>query len=332
MNQPTISVYSVFLAKVFLVIAASITLSAQVQAQSEFTTEWGDPDLRGLWTNATLTPLERPAALADKTHFTEAEAEAIKGTGVATIVNTIGRTGEGKVTGELSETWLETGTEVVRSRRTSLIVDPPNGKVPHTPGGQMRRMQEFGKRFGGASAASYKDLHSQDRCLHTGTIYWTNPFYNSLHQIFQTRDHVVMLSEWGPHRRIIPIDDRPPLDESFSLWDGSSRGHWEGNTLVVETANFNGHNSLQGGTAATHFTERFTRFDKNTIDYSLTTTDPASFTQPWTIENTMRVSEGPMLEFACHEGNYGLVNVLSGARATDRAALRAKDAKDAKDG
>ncbi len=318
MNQRTTSVYPVFFTMAMAVCAAHAA-----QAQTEFRTEWGDPDLRGLWSNATVTPVERPTALGDKTHFTEEEAEAMKGTGLDAILNGVGRSIEGTLTGELSETWLEPGTEVVRSRRTSLIVDPPDGKIPYTQEGRMRYMQEMSKRMTGAMAASYEDLYLGDRCLNNGIIYWTNPFYASLHQINQSRDHVVILSEWGPHRRLIPIDGQPPLDESIAQWDGSSRGHWEGDTLVVETANFNGRNdlTLRGGSTDTRFLERFVRVDENTIDYSLTITDPASFTQPWTLENTMRVTEGPMLEFACHEGNYALVNILEGARAADKAAL-----------
>lgn len=142
MNQRTTSVYPVLFA---MAMAVCVALSAQ--AQTEFRTEWGDPDLRGLWTNATVTPVERPAALGDKTHFTEEEAEAMKGTGLDAILNGVGRSIEGTLTGELSETWLEPGTEVVRSRRTSLIVDPPDGKIPYTPEGRMRYMQEQVKRI-----------------------------------------------------------------------------------------------------------------------------------------------------------------------------------------
>jgi len=324
MNQRTKPFYVALFATA---MALCVTLSAQ--AQTEFRTEWGDPDLRGLWSNAILTPLERPSDLGDQTHFTEEEAEAMKGTGLVGIIGDGSGGGGGLlgnellVTGELSETWLEPGTEGVRSRRTSLIVDPPDGKIPYTQEGRRRYFQHLGKRMAGPTAASYEDLYLGDRCLNNGIIYWSNPFYASLHQIIQSQDHVVIFSEWGPHRRLIPISEKPLLDESIALWDGSSRGHWEGNTLVVETGNFNGQNdlTLRGGSADTHFVERFERFDENTIDYSLTITDPASFTQTWTIENTMRTTAGPMLEFACHEGNYALVNILSGARAADKAAL-----------
>lgn len=318
MNQRTTPFYPALLATAMTVC---FTLSAQ--AQSEFHTEWGDPDLRGIWSNATLTQIERPNDLGDKTHFTEEEAKAMIGTGLDGLTGGGGFGTESIVTGELSETWLEPGTEVVRSRRTSLVVDPADGKISYTPEGRKRYFQDLGKRMAGSTAASYEDLYLGDRCLNNGIVYWSNPFYASLHQIYQSRDHVVILSEWGPHRRLIPIYDKPPLDESIALWDGSSRGHWEGDTLVVETANFNGLNdlTLRGGTADTRFLERFTRFDENMIDYSLTITDPASFTQPITVENTLRTNAGPLLEFACHEGNYALVNILSGAREADKAAV-----------
>ena len=283
-------------------------------------TEWGDPDLRGIWSNATVTPLERPAALGDKTHYTEEEAAALHGTGLQTILDAIGRTTEGELTGEINEIWLEAPVEVVDSRRTSQIVDPPDGKIPFTKEGRQRYMESQLKRFAGATAASHEDLHMGDRCLLFLSLYFSNPFYLNNHQIFQTPDHVAILSEYGPMTRIIHLDDTAPLDESISLWNGSSRGHWEGDTLVVETANYDGRTFFQGATEGLRVVERFRRVDADTIDYSFTATDPASFTQPWTIENNLRATEGPLYEFACHEGNYGLVNVLSGARASEKAA------------
>ena len=221
----------------------------------------------------------------------------------------------------MTETFLEPGTEVVRSLRTSLVVDPPDGKIPYTPEGRQRSTQSFFQLLGLGPLDSYEDLHIASRCLMTGFFYFPSTLYLHTQHIFQTPDHVVILSENGPQTRVIPLDGRPALDEGIVQWDGSSRGHWEGDTLVIETANFNGRNPFHGATSGLRLVERLVRFDENTIDYSLTVTDPASYTRPWTLENTVRTTEGPVYEFACHEGNYGLPNILSGARAEERAAL-----------
>ena len=169
------------------------------------------------------------------------------------------------------------------------------------------------------------DRHIGDRCLLTGTLYIPNPFYLNNHQIFQSKDHVAIWSEYESEIRIIPLDGRPTLDSKIRQWAGSSRGHWEGQTLVIETTNFNGRGYFQGATDGLHLIERFTRVDENTIDYSFTATDPASYTQAWTLENTLRATDGPIYEYACHEGNYGLPNILSGARYMEK--LAAEEAK-----
>lgn len=310
---------------IHLAVVAAATATVAVFAAEPQTaprTEWGDPDLRGLWSNATVTPMERADALGDKTHFTEEEAEALRGTGLESILSRVESAFpvEAKTTGELNETFLEPGTEVVRSRRTSLVVDPPDGKIPFTQEGRQRRTQSMFQLAGLGPLDSHEDLHMGSRCLMTGFFYFPSVLYLHNHQIFQTPDHLAILSENGPQLRVIPLDRRPAVDEDITLWDGSSRGHWEGDTLIIETTNFNGRNPFIGATAGLRLVERLTRFDENTIDYSLTVTDPASYTRPWTLENTLRATEGPIYEFACHEGNYGLPNILSGARAEEKAA------------
>ena len=303
---------------IFAALTAGVVLAADALPPR---TEWGDPDLRGIWSNATVTPLERPAELGDKTHHTEEEAAALRGTGLQTILEAVGGTSEGELTGELNEVWLEAPVEVVDSRRTSQVVDPADGQIPFTEEGRQRQRRDMFRRFTGSTAESHEDLHMGDRCLLFLSVYFANPFYLNNHQIFQTPDHVAILSEYGPMTRIIPLDDTLPLDESIPLWNGSSRGRWEGETLVVETANYDGRTFFQGATEDVRVIERFRRVDEDTIDYTMTATDPASFTQPWTIENNLRATEGPLYEFACHEGNYGLVNVLSGARASEKSTL-----------
>jgi hypothetical protein len=291
-------------------------------AGKAFRTPWGDPDLQGIWTNATLTPLERPDNAPDKEYLTEEEAAAIDGSGIERVLAPLKP--EVEASGELNEAYMEIG-QVVRTRRTSLVIDPPNGKVPFTPEGRARRGQEFRRLIGAIPINSYEDRPMNDRCLLTGGLITPNPFYLNNHQIFQTRDHVAIKSEVMNETRIIPLDGRPPLDDRIRLWGGSSRGHWEGDTLVVETANYNGRSVMFGSTAEQHVVERFTRVDASTIDYEATISDPASYTEPWTLANTMRAIEGPIYEYACHEGNYGLVNILEGVRAQEAAKAKQQE-------
>ena len=312
---------------IHLAVAAATTAAVAVfaaEAQTAPRTEWGDPDLQGLWSNATVTPMERPTELGDKTHLSEEEAEALRGTGLENVLNLVEGTAEGKTTGELTEIFLEPGTEVVRSRRTSLVVDPPDGKIPFTPEGRQRNTKSTLQLLGFGPLDSHEDLHIATRCLMTGFFYFPSNLYLHNHHILQTPETVAILSEHGPQIRLIPLDGRRALGEDIALWDGSSRGHWEGDTLVIETARFDGRNPFMGATAGLRLVERLVRFDENTIDYSLTVTDPASYTQSWTLENTLRAIEGPIYEFACHEGNYGLPNILSGARYQEKAALEEK--------
>ncbi len=298
-------------------LAATVAVPQQTSgAAKPFRTPWGDPDLQGIWTNATLTPLERPDTAPDKEYLTEEEAAAINESGIERTLAPLKP--EVEASGELNEAYMEVGN-VVRTRRTSLVIDPANGKVPFTPEGRARRAQEFRRLIGAIPINSYEDRPMNDRCLLTGGLIVPNPFYLNNHQIFQTPDHVAIKSEVMNETRIIPLDRRPPLDDRVRLWGGSSRGHWEGDTLVVETANWNGRSVLFGSTAEQRVVERFTRVDASTIDYEATITDPASYTQPWTLANTIRAIEGPIYEYACHEGNYGLVNILEGVRAQEKA-------------
>jgi hypothetical protein len=161
----------------------------------------------------------------------------------------------------------------------------------------------------------------------TGMLYQTNPFYLNYHEIIQTPDHVVIHSELMNETRIIPLDGRAQLDPSLKQWSGSSRGHWEGETLVVEATNFNGKSAAYGSTEDLRVVERFTRVDEETIDYQATFSDPASYKQPWTLENTLRAMEGPIYEYACAEANYGLRGILRGARVQEQEAAEAAEAR-----
>ncbi len=315
--------------RAWLIASMVVIFATTEQAESQFRTEWGDPDLQGIWSNATLTPLERPDQIAEQAFLTEAEAHEIEKAGIElTVLNPFDF--EVPLSGELNEIWLEPG-HVLPSRRTSLVIDPPDGMVPFTPEGRKRRDLAVGlisdafpgKIFdllAGLAVDSWEDRTLTERCLATGGLFVPNPFYLNNHHILQSRDHVAILTEAFSEVRIIPLDGRPPLGPSITQWAGDSRGRWEGESLVVETTNFNNKVDFQGATDGLRLSERFTRVDADTIDYELTVIDPASYTRAWTLANTLRKITGPIYEYACHEGNYGLPNILAGARAQEKAA------------
>ena len=244
--------------------------------------------------------------------------------------------------GGYNDFWLDYGTTVVEDRRTSLVVDPPDGRLPAlTPEGEALR--QVGSliedlpiplpvrvRSAGTGADRPEDRGLAERCLvgfNSGPPMMPSGYNNNM-QLFQTADHVVILNEMVHDLRSIPLDGRPQLPEGIRQWAGSSRGHWEGDTLVVETTNmtdktgsFDPSATTAIGTGLTvTLTERFTRLDGDTLLYEYTVDDPAIFTRPFTVAVPMRRSDEPMFEYACHEGNYGLLNILSGARAEDAAA------------
>lgn len=304
-----------------LVLAAALVaaLPALLAAQN---TPWGDPDLQGTWSNQTPIPLERPAPLANKAFFTKQEADEIEKNSLASILKVVA--GGIPTSGELSEVWLETGKgKVGRNLRTSLIVDPPDGKIPYTKDGRARwddtpslERELIGVRPLGVDKPADRTL--DERCITTGGLYVPNPFYNNYHQIVQGPGYVVLLTEMMHEARVVPLDRRPRLGAGIRQWHGDARGWWEGRTLVVETTNFNDQRLFQGATKDLRLVERFTRIDSNTIDYRLTVTDPNTYSRPWTLENSLWRTDERMYEVACHEGNYGLANILSGARAQER--------------
>ncbi len=293
------------------------------------TTPWGDPDLQGVWSNQTPVPLERPAALANKPTFTEQEAaEAEKNALASTLANVAGAI---PTSGEFNEIWLESAKgRVPRNRSTSLVVDPPNGKIPYTAEGRARWEETphlTTERITGRTlrADTWEDRALQERCITSDTMFYANGFYNNYQQIVQAPGHVVILVESMHDTRVIPLDRRPHLGASITQWIGDSRGWWEGTTLVVETTNFNDKRRFHGATRNMKLVERFTRVDNDTIDYRLTVTDPETFTQPWTLETNLWRSDEGIYEAACHEGNSGLANILSGARAQEKNGLYSDD-------
>jgi len=283
-------------------------------------TPWGDPDIQGVWSNTTTTPLERLPEAADKQVLTDAErAELAQKVAERLDADRSRRPG---VVGAYNEFWYERGT---LSNRTSLIIDPPEGKIPpFTPQGQKRWDAVQAVRSKGL-ADSWLDRGAYDRCITRGMPGTMLPgFYNHNYHILQAPGYVAVVVEMIHDARIIPLDGRPHLNESVRQWLGDSRGRWEGNTLVVETTNLNDKVFERG--AGTGFggnvrlTERFTRIDADTIDYQFTVDDPTTFTKPWTVATPMTKIEGPIFEYACHEGNHAMPGILAGGRADEKAA------------
>ena len=207
--------------------------------------------------------------------------------------------------------------------RTSLIVDPPDGRIPFTAEGRARWAASpdlVTERITGKALGTDRpeDRALQERCITSDTMFVPNGFYNNYHRIVQAPGYVVIVSESMHDARVVPLDRRPRLGRNIRQWVGDSRGWWEGTTLVVETTNFNDKRLFQGATKDLRLVERFTRVDRDTITYRLTVTDPSTYSRPWTLENILWRSDEPMFETACHEGNYGLANILAGARAAER--------------
>ncbi len=314
----TLSTEMRLLSVVIIVLVASLPVGAQ------HTTPWGDPNLQGVWTNQTPTPVERPEGL--NAFFTEEEAAEFEDTALERLVELVGGSelsSELELSGEFNEIWLETQHgKVSPSRRTSLVVDPPDGRIPYSPAGRRRweakPTVESILINGPLPASGPEDRTEDERCITTEGLLIPNPFYNNYHHIVQTPDHVAILTEMMHEVRIIPLDRRGHPHPNIGQWLGDSHGWWEGQTLVVETTNFNDKKLFRGATDQLRLVERFTRLDADTVNYQLTVTDPATFATPWTLENALRRAEGPVYEVACHEGNRGLAGILSGARAEER--------------
>jgi hypothetical protein len=319
-----------------VVIAAALLAPAAVAAETWTVprTADGQPDLQGVWDFRTITPMERPVALGTKEFFTEEEAAIWE----RDENRRQDRDQIDPETGGLqyprggvvpyNEFWYDRGNKVVGTKRTSLIVDPPNGRLPEmTPDGKkradLRAAEQRETQLGRPHADSWEDRPLQERCIvglnagppmHPGA-------YNNNFQLFQTPQYVVILNEMVHDTRVVPLDGRP--HGHIRQWKGDSRGHWEGNTLVVDTINFKRETSLPNSSANIHLVERFTRTDPNTLLYEFTVEDPTTWTRPWTAVVPMRKSEDLVYEYACHEGNYAMASILAGARAAEKAAEEA---------
>ena len=286
------------------------------------TTAWGHPDLQGVWNNNTNVPLERPDTVAGRATLTDEEVAERR----QTRSDTLFAPSEGN-TGFYNEFWFEYGLD---TNRSSLIIEPVDGKLPTlTSEGERERAALAAHRSETSdSPTTYLDLGVYDRCITRGLPGAMMPgFYNHNYHIVQTPEYVVILVEMIHDVRIIPLDGRPHVSPEVRQWLGDSRGHWEGDTLVVETTNFNDEVTERGLFIATVFgtgdnlrlVERFTRVNEDTIDYRFTVEDPTTFTDAWTAAIPLNRFDGTLFEYACHEGNYAMPNMLGGARAAEAA-------------
>jgi len=280
----------------------------------------GKPNLEGVWSFATLTPLERPKEFAGKAYLTDKEAaEFAKRTMDRNNKDSRGGGGDADVSRAYNDAWWDFGQRA--SNQTSLIIDPADGKLPAlTPEGQKKAAARQAAR--NRPAYGPEDRSLGERCIlgfNSGPPMMPSAYNNNV-EIFQTRDTVAILNEMVHNARMVPLDGRP--HGTIRQWVGDSRGHWEGNTLVVDTINFT--NDGTGVRVPTdenyHLTERFTLRDANTLIYEFTVDDPTMQTKPWTASVPMVRSNQAMYEYACHEGNYGMMGILTAARAEDKAA------------
>ena len=291
----------------------------------------GQPDLQGVWSNNTVTPLERPKQFGTRQFLTDEELTTLKqraaqlfaGDGDAAFGDTLFETlltdtkkfvsRDGR-TGDYNQFWL---VERDWNNRTSLITDPPDGRLPAlTAEGESRQAAAAAARQ--RPAAGPEDRSLSERCITFG-VPRLQAAYNSYYQIVQSSGYVAIMMETIHDTRIVPLDNRPHVPQDIRQWHGDPRGHWEGNTLVVETTNFSPKSNFRGAAENLRLVERFTRVGPDTLNYEVTVTDPTIWTRPWTAMIPLRRSTDLVYEYECHEGNSGLAGILAGARAEEKA-------------
>ena len=324
------STFALFVTLVLLLPATALGQTTDAKVTTTFRTPWGDPDLQGIWDTDAMrsVPLERPIELNERAVLTNEElSERAAVENVRAIDDKVGRPEGRQQPLRTPAHWDEWSDEP--SARTSFIVDPPNGRFPpQTLGAQLRvaikgsRLGLVGGSFADGPFNDFDDFNLADRCITRGLPHtWFPSLYNNGFQIVQNQDHVALLYERQHEHRIIPIDGREPLSPDIRTWFGDSRGHWEGNTLVVEVTNFSDRTNYRGSGATRRLIERYTRVDEDTVQVEITMDDPTTWTKPWTalVEGKRDPNYWQIFEYACHEGNYGLRFMLEAARAADTA-------------
>ena len=321
---------------VLIAVASLWAFPAASQTQLSSSSDWtpprtpdGQPNLQGLWTNNSATALERPEQFGDKAVLTDEE--------VAELTQRVNEFRDGdqagdllgdfliqkaldptfdpefdKITGDYNAFWL---VERALDNRTSLVVDPPNGRIPPLTDEAVTRLR--GRSFASDSPAGPEEMGLNDRCISYGVPNLLQG-YNSYFQILQTKDHVAILQELIHDARIIPLGDREHLDGDVRQLHGDSRAHFDGETLVVETTNYSGLGAFRGASEKVVVTERFTRVSDDTITYGITFEDPTTWTKPWTVMIPLKLSNEALYEYACHEGNYAMEGMLGGARRQEK--------------
>ena len=323
-----------FIALVAVMIAPALALAQSGNTDMPLRTPDGQPDISGIFTFRTLTPLERPAALEGQETLSAEDAAQFEASERVRLNRDLFDPVDGAPSagyqsraegGVLSynEFWYERGIELTSDKRTSLVIDPPEGRIPYKPEFRTAsRIRRLNLRNGFAD--HYTDRSLGDRCLmgsNSGPPMRPGSYNNNVH-IFQTPKYVALLNEHIHNVRIIPID-RDHLD--VPQWVGSSRGHWEGETLVVETTNFARETNFSGSSKDTNLIERFTRLDADTVMYEFTIEDPNNYTQPFTVAVPFRRTDGVLFEYACHEGNYGMTGIMAGARRLNTQKVTSLD-------
>ena len=284
----------------------------------------GRPDLQGIWDYRTMTPLERPVDLQGKSVFTDEEAaeflrEALDNRNADRRDGTDRSAGIGSdVERAYNDVWWDYGRPLTDDKRTSVIIDPPDGRIPYTTEARLEESSRF-DRFFAIVAAGPEDRGLWERCI-TRDLPRLSGAYNNNFQLFQTEEYVAILNEMVHEVRMIPLDKRSHVSEHIRQWQGNSVGHWDGDTLVVETRNFTDKTNFRGSRANLLLVERFTRLDTDTLLYEFTVEDSSVWTREWTAAVPMVRNDGRMYEYACHEGNYGMVGILAGARADEKMA------------
>jgi hypothetical protein len=312
-------------------LVAMVAAATSVAGQS---TPWGDPDLQGTWTSSGATPMERPDQFEGRDTLSDEEVSSIRAQTTARDLELLNapaqRTEVGTNPGAYNNFWMDRGA---RTNRTSMLIDPPSGKFPPlTPAGEQHSKNQLKAPGGMEKDDTWEDRHIWERCVTRGGM--PNAMfprsYNNNMQLFQAPGVVVMLIEQVHEVRVVPIDDRPQVSDKITQWNGLSRGHWEGNTLVVETANLEHRvsalqpwsvfSSHTGSGKELTLVERFTRVAPDTLEYEVEVNDPLMYTDSWTVNYPFTQMDDLIYEYACHEGNAGMEGILSGGRAEDLAA------------